>query len=103
MQRADAWSEDVTAGALPRALPAEDGEPVRGVVPAGRAVRRPARIWPAALGSFGERLGVAFQILDDVLDVSGPPERTGKPRGTDLLDGTVTLPLILAPRERPVR
>ena len=38
-------------------------------------------------------------MLDDVLDVSGPAERTGKPRGTDLLDGTVTLPLILA-RER---
>ena len=31
-----------------------------------------------------------------MLDVSGPIERTGKPRGTDLLDGTVTLPLILA-------
>jgi geranylgeranyl pyrophosphate synthase len=38
-------------------------------------------------------------MLDDVLDVSGPVERTGKSRGTDLLDGTVTLPLILA-RER---
>jgi geranylgeranyl pyrophosphate synthase len=49
-----------------------------------------------ALGVFGERIGLAFQILDDVLDVSGPPERTGKPRGADLLDGTVTLPLILA-------
>ena len=34
-----------------------------------------------------------------MLDVTGPPERTGKARGTDLLDGTVTLPLILA-RER---
>jgi geranylgeranyl pyrophosphate synthase len=31
-----------------------------------------------------------------VLDVSGPPERTGKHRGADLLDGTVTLPLIVA-------
>ena len=49
-----------------------------------------------AVGAFGERIGLAFQILDDVLDVSGPPERTGKPRGADLLDGTVTLPLILA-------
>jgi geranylgeranyl pyrophosphate synthase len=48
------------------------------------------------LGRFGEQIGLAFQLLDDVLDVSGPPERTGKPRGTDLLDGTVTLPLILA-------
>jgi geranylgeranyl pyrophosphate synthase len=53
------------------------------------------------LGRFGERLGVAFQMLDDVLDVSGPPERTGKPRGADLLDGTVTLPLILARRHDP--
>jgi geranylgeranyl pyrophosphate synthase len=48
------------------------------------------------LGRFGERIGVAFQLLDDVLDVTGPPERTGKPRGADLLDGTVTLPLIEA-------
>jgi geranylgeranyl pyrophosphate synthase len=56
----------------------------------------------APLGDFGERIGVAFQILDDVLDVSGPPERTGKPRGTDLLDGTVTLPLVIA-RDRDPR
>ena len=50
----------------------------------------------ADLASFGERIGLAFQLFDDVLDVSGPSERTGKARGTDLLDGTVTLPLILA-------
>ena len=49
-----------------------------------------------ALGAFARRIGLAFQMLDDVLDVSGPVERTGKSRGTDLLDGTVTLPLILA-------
>jgi geranylgeranyl pyrophosphate synthase len=51
------------------------------------------------LGAFARRIGLAFQLLDDVLDVSGPVERTGKSRGTDLLDGTVTLPFILA-RER---
>jgi geranylgeranyl pyrophosphate synthase len=53
----------------------------------------------AALGAFGRAIGLAFQLLDDVLDVTGPPERTGKARGTDLLDGTVTLPFVLA-RER---
>jgi len=51
------------------------------------------------MARFGSGIGLAFQLLDDVLDVSGPPERTGKARGTDLLDGTVTLPLILAARE----
>ncbi len=51
-----------------------------------------------ALGEFGAAIGLAFQLLDDVLDIAGPPERTGKARGTDLLDGTVTLPLILAAR-----
>jgi geranylgeranyl pyrophosphate synthase len=49
-----------------------------------------------ALAAFGREIGLAFQLLDDVLDVVGPPERTGKARGTDLLDGTVTLPFILA-------
>jgi geranylgeranyl pyrophosphate synthase len=54
-----------------------------------------------ALGAFGAQIGLAFQLLDDVLDVSGPPERTGKARGTDLLDGTVTLPLIVAAESDP--
>ena len=60
---------------------------------------RGSRTLADALGFFARRIGLAFQMLDDVLDVSGPVERTGKSRGTDLLDGTVTLPLILA-RER---
>jgi geranylgeranyl pyrophosphate synthase len=53
------------------------------------------------LGAFGAEVGLAFQLLDDVLDIAGPAERTGKARGTDLLDGTVTLPLILAIQRDP--
>ena len=53
------------------------------------------------LRRFGTEVGLAFQLLDDVLDVTGPPERTGKARGTDLLDGTVTLPLIVAAEHDP--
>jgi geranylgeranyl pyrophosphate synthase len=50
------------------------------------------------LGAFGVALGLAFQIADDILDCDGRPDTTGKPLGTDLLDGTVTLPLLLAAR-----
>ncbi|HEY8778454.1 MAG TPA: polyprenyl synthetase family protein [Solirubrobacterales bacterium] len=52
--------------------------------------------------AFGSEIGLAFQLLDDVLDVTGPAERTGKARGTDLLDGTVTLPLIVAMQRDPL-
>jgi len=70
-----------------------------GVSPSGDRKRTPTADVTEALARFGRLVGLAFQLLDDVLDVAGPPERTGKARGTDLLDGTVTLPLILA-RER---
>ena len=46
----------------------------------------------AQMAGYASSIGLAFQLLDDVLDVAGPPERTGKALGTDLLDGTVTLP-----------
>jgi geranylgeranyl pyrophosphate synthase len=59
------------------------------------ATRHP-RTGAEEMAEFGSGIGLAFQLLDDVLDVSGPVERTGKARGTDLLDGTVTLPLIVA-------
>ncbi|MGD1050565.1 MAG: polyprenyl synthetase family protein [Solirubrobacteraceae bacterium] len=96
MQRADAWRADVT---VERYLQ--------------RCELKTARLFAAAcelgalvgggppLGPFGRAVGLAFQLLDDVLDVTGPAERTGKRRGTDLLDGTVTLPLILARESSP--
>jgi geranylgeranyl pyrophosphate synthase len=98
LQRADSWNSAVT---LERYLE--------------RCELKTARLFEAAcaiaaaitderqlqLASFGRRIGVAFQLLDDVLDVSGPAERTGKHRGTDLLDGTVTLPLIIAREKDP--
>src|SRR5205085_3347491 len=49
-----------------------------------------------ALGRFGYDLGMAFQIVDDVLDITGTPETLGKPAGNDLREGTITLPLIYA-------
>lgn len=52
-----------------------------------------------ALASFGERIGLAFQITDDLLDLVGSREALGKPVGADLRDGKLTLPYILALRD----
>ena len=92
-QREDAWRTDVTAARYLTRCRLKTGVLFRAACELGALE---AGVEPDALGAFGERIGLAFQILDDVLDVTGPPERTGKPRGADLLDGTVTLPLILA-------
>ncbi len=99
LQREDAWNVRVPLERYLHRCALKTGSLFEaacrlGALAAGRA---PAVV--DALARFGDRVGLAFQLLDDVLDVAGPASRTGKARGTDLLDGTVTLPLILA-RER---
>lgn len=49
-----------------------------------------------ALAQYGIHLGLAFQVMDDILDISGSPSRTGKAVGTDLSHGKFTLPVLLA-------
>jgi heptaprenyl diphosphate synthase len=48
---------------------------------------------------FGEKIGVAFQLVDDVIDLSAESERTGKTAGTDLRAGVVTLPILYLQRD----
>ena len=50
----------------------------------------------ANAAAYGEAVGMAFQIFDDILDVTGDAADTGKRRGADLRDGTITLPMIYA-------
>jgi heptaprenyl diphosphate synthase len=49
----------------------------------------------AAMRTFGEKAGVAFQLLDDVIDLSADPDETGKVPGTDLRAGVPTMPFLL--------
>ncbi len=52
--------------------------------------------------AYGEKIGVAFQLIDDVIDLSPKAEQTGKRAGTDLRAGVVTMPLLLL-RDRAAR
>lgn len=63
--------------------------------------------WVTALHDYGYNLGMAFQVIDDILDFSGDEALMGKPVGSDLLQGTLTLPSLLLveayPRENAVK
>ncbi|GAB4453186.1 MAG: polyprenyl synthetase family protein [Anaerolineales bacterium] len=55
----------------------------------------------AAMKTFGYEVGMAFQIVDDILDFTGSQVTVGKPIGSDLLNGLVTLPAIYYAEEHP--
>jgi len=59
-----------------------------------------------ALRAYGENLGMAFQVMDDILDFTGSEAELGKPAGSDLMQGTLTLPALLLieryPDDNPV-
>lgn len=54
-----------------------------------------------SVGKYGRLIGIAFQVFDDILDCSGDQAATGKRPGTDVRDGTITLPMIYALEARP--
>jgi geranylgeranyl pyrophosphate synthase len=93
LQRADSWNLHVTRERYAERCRLKTARLFQAAAVLGS---RSGGLDPKGADAFAAGVGVAFQMLDDVLDVTGPVERTGKPRGTDLLDGTVNLPLIEA-------
>ena len=100
LQREDAWNAAVT----------RDRYMLRCTLKTARLFEAAAKLGAHAggraglaetLSAFGAKVGLAFQLADDVLDVVASTEQTGKTRGADLLDGTVNLPLIVAAERDP--
>jgi len=54
-----------------------------------------------AMAKLGLAIGLAFQMIDDVLDILGPEEKIGKPVGSDLREGIPSLPVVLAAQRNP--
>ncbi len=73
----------------------------------GAVVAQESEEWIEALRSYGYNFGMAFQIVDDILDFTGDEAEMGKPVGSDLMQGTLTLPSLLFmerhPNDNPVQ
>ncbi len=65
----------------------------------GAFLSKTPRKFTRNLAKFGFYYGMAFQILDDILNLTQDIEKTGKPKGNDIQEGVITLPLILALRK----
>src|SRR3954463_6305666 len=96
MQRDDAFHGDVTEERYFERATLKTGRLFEAACRLGSVLGDPGEQSADALGRYGDRIALAFQVFDDVLDLSGPADQTGKSRATDLLDGTVTLPIIYA-------
>lgn len=67
----------------------------------GAVVAAEPEEWIEALRGYGYNLGMAFQIVDDILDFTGDEAEMGKPVGSDLMQGTLTLPSLLLIERHP--
>ncbi len=67
----------------------------------GALVAGAPSVWTNALRDYGENVGMAFQIVDDILDFEGTEAELGKPAGSDLMQGTLTLPSLLLMERYP--
>lgn len=87
---------DLTVPDYIKVIERKTAEPIRAGAMVGAYLAGGTAEQIQALGGYGLNLGIAFQIVDDILDFTGDPIRMGKPLGTDLKEGALTLPSLLA-------
>jgi geranylgeranyl pyrophosphate synthase len=101
LQRDDAHRVTVTTAEYERRCERKTADLFAAACRLGAMVSSAGDEVAGAVAEFGRLIGLAFQVFDDILDVSGDERAIGKRPGTDVRDGTITLPLILALESRP--
>ena len=88
--------QDLTIDTYLQVAERKTAQPIRAGAMVGAYLAGGATEDIQSLGSFGLDLGIAFQIVDDILDFTGSEKKTGKMVGNDLREGNLTLPSLLA-------
>lgn len=96
-------AEEVDEERYLRIIVKKTAEPIRACAAAGALVAGASREVADELGQYGLEIGIAFQIADDVLDIAGNPEETGKVVGQDAKTGVLTLPVGMGQDARSFR
>ncbi|MEW5747426.1 MAG: polyprenyl synthetase family protein [Candidatus Thermoplasmatota archaeon] len=89
-------TNEMTVDTYIKVMERKTAEPIRAGAMIGAYLAHGAPELVSELGAYGMNLGIAFQIIDDVLDFVGDERRTGKPTGMDIKEGYLTLPSLLA-------
>jgi len=99
MQFAHKWDAHLSQEHYLQIIEGKTAHPIKSAAEVGACLAKgsPERI--RALGNYGLRIGIAFQIIDDILDITASEKILGKSTGTDLREGSLTLPLIIAMEE----
>jgi geranylgeranyl pyrophosphate synthase len=101
LQRAEAYDVRVDVDAYIRRCERKTADLFAAACSLGALLSGAGHDAVGAVGEYGRLIGLAFQVFDDILDCTGDAAVTGKRPGTDVRDGTITLPLIYALEVRP--
>jgi octaprenyl-diphosphate synthase len=96
MQYAHKWDSTLSVDQYLKIIEGKTAYPIMAAAEVGGSIAEGRDEFVEALGEYGMNLGIAFQIVDDILDISGDERKLGKGTGTDIREGNMTLPLILA-------
>jgi len=88
--------KNLTIDTYLKVMERQTAQPIRAGAMVGAYLAGAAPDEIESIGKYGLNLGIAFQIIDDILDFTGDEKRTGKAPGNDLREGNLTLPSLLA-------